>query len=582
MPTYNIIPLSKDKRCILSTWSHDHMNEYKQSPDGFYGMVCGPTSDYIMCIDVDCKYDETGTLWKEYSELIQDQTTILKEKCSIQKTMNKGYHIIFKCKTLISNLKLAEKKNKEVLIETRGKGGYFAIEPSPGYKIIHGDPENLPYLSAEEMNILLETAKVFNQLPEIKKERYSKEIDVSAFDDYNKIADPLDLLDKAGWKEAKTKGNAILLTRPGKSKGISASYLLNDKLFYVFTSSTEFENGKAYNPSQVYTILYHDGDYSEASKRLISEGYGSFKQTQKREIVNKSDCILPDNEGLDYLFDIRYNRVVMGLGFDIPKLDEHLKFKYNQYVLFVGNTNVGKTTVILYLLYKLAIRKNNDFRFLCYFAEDPVKRIKRNLSQFYIKKPISFQNDEEINNSNKWINQHFKFFDTNKRYSYVDILNVAEQVKKDWHYDSLLIDPYNSLKLDEQLTQNIRGWDYHVNASNEFQLWAHTKTGIILSAHTISSQQRLGSGSRPLLAHVEGGGMFSNKSDDGIIIHRMMDEERHRQTTQVHIDKIKDTFTGGMWTNSADPVQLWMKEDATGFTDSEPFNIRKIKNQAPF
>jgi len=584
---------------MLSSWSHEQKNEFKKSPSGNYGMVCGHTSDYLMCIDVDCKYDITGNLWHEYSSLIHEQSTILKDKCCIEKTINGGYHILFKCKTEIGNMKLASRNSteseleknkfqkKKVLIETRGKGGYFAFDPSPGYKIIHGDYKTIPYLHEEEMNLLLDTAKVFDEVVEIKKVYHKKEIDVSPFDDYNEKVISLDLLIANGWTEAKQTSKAVLLTRPGKTKGISASFLIAENLFYVFTSSSDFENSKAYNASQVYTILNHNGDYSEASKELIKEGFGTFKQIehrQKIEDVPKAiDCILPNDEGLQYLYDLKHNRIPMGIDFGIPRVDEHLKFKYNQYVMFVGNTNVGKTTTLLYLLYRLANHKNINFKFLLYCAEDPISRIKRNLSQFYIKKPISLQTDGEILSSNIWINEHFKFFDITKRYSYVDILNVAEQVNKEWAFDSLLIDPYNSLKIDEQLNKTIRGWDYHVNASNEFQLWAHTKTGIIISAHTISSQQRLGSGSRPLLTHVEGGGMFSNKIDDGVVIHRMMDDEAQRRITQLYVDKIKDTYTGGMWTNSTDPVQLWMTDDSTAFNDCEPSNTQfPITKKVPF
>ena len=52
------------------------------------------------------------------------------------------------------------------------------------------------------------------------------------------------------------------------------------KIFYPFSTSTVFEAGRGYNPTQVYTILEHGGDYSAASKQLYQAGYGT-RRTQK-------------------------------------------------------------------------------------------------------------------------------------------------------------------------------------------------------------------------------------------------------------------------------------------------------------
>jgi len=60
-------------------------------------------------------------------------------------------------------MRLAAKANKEVLIETRGFGGYFLISPSPGYEIIQGDFESLPVLTDEERADLMEVARSFNE-----------------------------------------------------------------------------------------------------------------------------------------------------------------------------------------------------------------------------------------------------------------------------------------------------------------------------------------------------------------------------------------------------------------------------------
>ena len=273
--TINVIPLKSDKSPEISTWSHDYKNPYQVSKSGFYGVVCGPTSDYLQIIDIDCKNDQTGTLFEDYTNLIKEQSDVL-ERVVIQTTINKGFHIIFKCKKVIGNIKLALSRDNKPLIETRGKGGYFAVHPSPGYEFMEGkDPLALPYISEEDLNILLDTAKVFNAKLEVKKDRIPNEVNITPFDDYNLRGNAFDLLLNHGWNEAGRRINQTLLRRPGKDRGISASWLNTDNLFYVFTTSTEFENDRAYNQSQVYTILEHNGDYSQAAKSLIRAGYGS-------------------------------------------------------------------------------------------------------------------------------------------------------------------------------------------------------------------------------------------------------------------------------------------------------------------
>jgi hypothetical protein len=274
----NLIPLKPDKGPIDGfKWDKDKRKGDLQSPYGWYGLICGHTSDYIQAIDVDCKYDQSGTLWNEYSSLIKEQSDVL-NRCVIQTTVNKGYHIIFKCKKQISNTKLAERPDRKVLIETRGYGGYIAVHPSPGYEFINDkDPAQLDYISEDDLNILLDSAKFFDQKkPAVKKEQYTASINVTPFDDYNSRGDAFNILLSHGWNEVYQRGNKIALRRPDKNDGVSATWFNDDNIFYCFTTSTEFENDRGYNQAQVYTILEHNGDYSEASKSLMRAGYGSF------------------------------------------------------------------------------------------------------------------------------------------------------------------------------------------------------------------------------------------------------------------------------------------------------------------
>lgn len=97
---------------------------------------------------------------------------------------------------------------------------------------------------------------------------------VSPFDDYSAKGDVMSLLDTHGWRKCEAKSDMVSFTRPGKKNGISASFRLSDRIFYVFTNSTVFEGSKGYNPAQVFTTLECGGDNKEARKKLLDLGYG--------------------------------------------------------------------------------------------------------------------------------------------------------------------------------------------------------------------------------------------------------------------------------------------------------------------
>ena len=50
------------------------------------------------------------------------------------------------------------------------------------------------------------------------------------------------------------------------------------------------------------------------------------------------------------IFDIKEGRIQEGLKIGIPDIDEYIRFKQGNFNLVIGHANVGKTTVICYLL----------------------------------------------------------------------------------------------------------------------------------------------------------------------------------------------------------------------------------------
>ena len=283
----SVIPTKEDKLPALSSWKPYQSQRVKEdevealfSGANVKGLaiICGAISGGLEVIDVDTKHDTTGSLWDELRGLLEDNLPELYSRLVIAQTKSGGYHIYYRCKEIKGNLKLATKLNKEVLIETRGEGGYVIAPPTPKYTYIQGEPGNIPTITPDEREILFSISKSFNELEEIKPKinttTYSS-TGLSPFEDYNQSGDVVGLLESKGWKVVNQSGERINLLRPGSTDSkTSGNYHTGLKVLRVFSSSTEFNPDKGYSPSQVFSLLECNGDNKLTYKRLLELGYG--------------------------------------------------------------------------------------------------------------------------------------------------------------------------------------------------------------------------------------------------------------------------------------------------------------------
>lgn len=235
----------------------------------------------VLCIDVDEKVDPTKTIFARYKARCEEAGLgELWNRAVIQRTKNGGFHIVFRCDDeSVRNEKLAQRENRECLIETRGSGGYFVAHPSPGYTLVQGDFAALQTFTAEERDALLDAARSLTEqapqeahVPKVAVSPVSKVGgDLTPGDDFDARGDMPNLLRAHGWKSIR---ESKLWTRPGKNSGISASWNHIPGRFYVFTSSTAFEPMHTYRPWHVFAVLECGGDFAEAARKLRLLGYG--------------------------------------------------------------------------------------------------------------------------------------------------------------------------------------------------------------------------------------------------------------------------------------------------------------------
>jgi hypothetical protein len=284
----SVIPTKEDKLPALSTWKPYQSQRIKEdevealfSGANVKGLaiICGAISGNLEVIDVDTKHDTTGSLWDELRGLIEDNLPELYSRLVIAQTKSGGYHIYYRCSSIAGNLKLSTKKNREVLIETRGQGGYVIAPPTPKYNYIQGEPGNIPTITPEEREILFSISKSFNELEEIKPKLSTSttynSTGLSPFEDYNQRGDIVGLLQSKGWRVINQRGQRINLLRPGSTDSkTSGNYHTGLRVLRVFSSSTEFNPDKGYSPSQVFSLLECSGDNRVTYRRLLELGYG--------------------------------------------------------------------------------------------------------------------------------------------------------------------------------------------------------------------------------------------------------------------------------------------------------------------
>lgn len=253
-------------------------------------IITGKISGYLEVLD----FDKPG-LFDEFSSLVNEQWPGLLERLPQCSTPSGGKHVYYRSPKADPNKKLAVDTNNEVLIETRGEGGYVLAPPSPaschpaGRVYIHvAGPllTDIPNITASERDILIGVCQSFNQKPKHIENGNSFESvnrpngELRPGDDFNDRVSWEDVLPSCGWKMGRRAGNTTYWGRPGKvDVGISATTGYCGDYFYNFsTNSHPFEADTAYSKFAVYTLLNHQGDYRKSARELANQGFGKKSQ----------------------------------------------------------------------------------------------------------------------------------------------------------------------------------------------------------------------------------------------------------------------------------------------------------------
>jgi hypothetical protein len=273
-----------------------------------FGIVTGFNN--LEVIDVDLKVfatlKEQKEFWDEYLGFLKDNIDEFDKKFVIKKTLNKGYHILYKCISIKGNTKIAKLKgHTEALIESRGIGG-MVIAYQDTLTLINY--HQIQEITEEERDILWSCSRTYNYVNEVvlepKKNKVEfQDTEIACWDDYNSKTDIFDVIG-TDFTIVANHSKKYVIKRHGASSPHSGYVYKEDNRMYLFSTGSIYPHEKQISPFVAYAWKNHNGDFSETAKDLYQKGYGSRLKSKIKSLkesitiqeetkINTKDLVFP-------------------------------------------------------------------------------------------------------------------------------------------------------------------------------------------------------------------------------------------------------------------------------------------------
>ena len=324
-------------------------------------------------------------------------------------------------------------------------------------------------------------------------------------------------------------------------------------------------------------------DDMEQARRTMADGLLQGKMMPIREIIDDEQhirremkildgdmsFISSDDSDQEWIEKFAKGEIPKGLTTGMAQLDQYYLFK-KEFTIINGHSNVGKTTMALYLMVTSAVL--HGWRWIIYSSENKTAAVKMRLMEFLVDIPIDQMHYEERVAAFRWVNKHFTIVSNDQVYSYTDLIVFAEKLIRQEHYDGFLVDPYNSLKITVSKGRDISTHDYHYEAASEFLTFSNTNNiAVWVNTHAITEAiRRKGQDGLPIAPFAEdseGGGKWANRADSFLTFHRKVQSPEFdiRTRMEIHVRKQRNQETGGMPSPYDNPVLMQINSSRTGF-----------------
>lgn len=306
-----VIPIRDDgsKRPPITWEQYQHERPSREQVEQWFGphraaaAICGPVSGGLIMLEMEGD-DYAAGRWSAFRDaaiarLGEDRWREV--VACVELSPSGGPHLFIRCtETTIGNLKLARRKtgptSVEVIMETRGRGGYTVIAGSVGHSSgkawisAQGTYADIATVTAVELEAILDAARTLDEMPTPAPPRIVAErprTTLTGDSVFDKVVE--DFNRRTSWEEV-LSGFAEWLRESGgisywhrigsdNEQGMTTNAKGTDTLI-VFSSSTPFEQADGVGPAPSYdrfsaeAILRHDGDRTAAFHALRAQGYG--------------------------------------------------------------------------------------------------------------------------------------------------------------------------------------------------------------------------------------------------------------------------------------------------------------------
>lgn len=425
--------------------------------------------------------------WSEYLLFLKDNINDFDDKFVIYKTINNGYHILYKCAEIGGNQKIAKLKDSpSAIIETRGIGGYVFVYEN---KVSKKSYSQISEISIQDRNVLFECSRFYNYVSEEIKidkkiEKQSIESSIKVWDDFNDRNTCWDLISNDFTIVRKLSDKVII--RRNNAESAHSGYIYNNtELMYLFTTGTCYPNEKGLSPFAIYTYKNHNGNWTESAKDLYLKGYGS---RVIKEVDQLNEKIVFDKKNIEFPIDIFPLRIQNYLIECNKTLDSSIDF--------MGCAMLWMVSVIVGNSLKLQVKTGWIESVNLWISIVGKAGIGKTPSLSNILFPLQKINNQEIK---KYIKQFQKY----EAYIYLDKKekDVAEEIKKPFKSQFIVNDITQEalIELHEENKNSIgvfkdelAGWfkdmnKYRAGSDLEFWLSSWSNKGIALNRKTAKS-----------------------------------------------------------------------------------------------
>ena len=311
-PAYHLLPRKpdpNDPRKTMPTWdpfkeriaTEDEVRawfDHPRPPEAI-GIVAGRVSGGLEVLDIDDR-----ALVQPWAEIVKELEPETFGALVVEETMRRRAHVFWRVPgAIVPCQKLAMGSLDEGgkgLIETKAEGGYVCVAPSKGYRMVRGSFEAIPTITQDQRDLLIQVGRAFTRASPVEdaprpKARPGAAIDGDRpGDQFNRDGDWRSVAKAHGWEFARQRGDVEYWRRPGKERGISASWNHVPNALYVFTTNGHpLQDGKAYSPFAMLATLDHRGDYSAAAKALHAVNRGPQSWPDERRTKRTEDPPTP-------------------------------------------------------------------------------------------------------------------------------------------------------------------------------------------------------------------------------------------------------------------------------------------------